>query len=200
MQTDAYGWTGGIPQSASYINSAIMRLLAENKPRTVLDAGCGNGALCADLLRCGYEVTGVDADANGIELARQQYPGIDFRTAFFAEPALRQFDTVVSTEVVEHLYSPHELADYALRSLKPGGVFIVTTPYHGFIKNLALSLLNKWDFHHTANWHGGHIKFWSKESLSKLLRNAGFEIVGFEGLGRMPYLWMSMALIAKKPE
>ncbi len=107
-------------------------------------------------------------------------------------------DAVVSTEVVEHLYAPHELVSFAHAALRPGGHFIVTTPYHGFLKNLALSLFNKWDRHFTPLWYGGHIKFWSRDTLSQLITAQPFDIVGFRGVGRYPYMWKSMVLIARK--
>jgi hypothetical protein len=70
-----------------------------------------------------------------------------------------EFDAAVSTEVVEHLFSPRALPRFAHAKIKAGGVFIVTTPYHGYLKNLVLCLANKWDFHHSPLWDGGHIKF-----------------------------------------
>jgi 2-polyprenyl-6-hydroxyphenyl methylase/3-demethylubiquinone-9 3-methyltransferase len=66
------------------------------------------------------------------------------------------------------------------------------------LKNLALSIANKWDFHHTPLWHGGHIKFWSRKTLSQLLTEGGFEVVGFHGVGRLPLLWKSMVIVARK--
>jgi len=74
---------------------------------------------------------------------------------------------------------------------------VISTPYHGYIKNLALSVFDKWDSHHTPLWHGGHIKFWSRKTLTQLLEDNGFKVIGFSGVGRIPYLWKSMILIAK---
>jgi 2-polyprenyl-3-methyl-5-hydroxy-6-metoxy-1,4-benzoquinol methylase len=105
---------------------------------------------------------------------------------------------VVSTEVIEHLYSPQLLIQYAHRVLAEKCKLIITTPYHGYLKNLALSLLNKWDFHHTALWEGGHIKFWSKNTLKRLLVDNGFRVKKVNGVGRIPYLWKSMVIIAEK--
>ena len=65
------------------------------------------------------------------------------------------FDAVVSTEVVEHYFSPHLLPIFANGALREGGYLVITTPYHGYIKNLALSLFGKWDTHHTPLWYGG---------------------------------------------
>lgn len=81
--------------------------------------------------------------------------------------------------------------------LKPGGVLIVSTPYHGYLKNLALSLADKWDDHHTPFWDGGHIKFWSRRTLSEFLRREGFEVLGFHDVGRLPFLWKSVILVGR---
>lgn len=78
-----------------------------------------------------------------------------------------------------------------------GGEIIISTPYHGYLKNLVISLLNGWDKHFTALWDGGHIKFWSRKTLTQLLEEFGFEIVAFKGSGRLPYLWKSMFIKAQ---
>ena len=65
--------------------------------------------------------------------------------------------------------------------------------------NLALSLAGKWDHHHTVLWHGGHIKFFSRQTLSKLLESEGFLPKQFFGVGRLPWIWSSMILVMRKP-
>ena len=77
-------------------------------------------------------------------------------------------------------------------------MFMVSTPYHGWLKNVAIAVFNKWDAHHTLFWDGGHIKFWSRATLSKLLEEVGFEVIGFHGCGRAPYLWESMIIVGRK--
>ena len=202
-----YGWNDGTAaHSAGYLNATVAALLDATGARDVLDAGCGNGALCGYLAAKGYSVIGVDADVAGIPVARAAYPGVRFEVVRFAEdPATLKLerdglvDAVISTEVVEHLYSPHELAHFAFAALRPGGTLIISTPYHGYLKNLALALAGAMDKHYTASWHGGHIKFWSRATLTELLREAGFHVTGFVGSGRLPWLWKSMVLTARKP-
>ena len=109
------------------------------------------------------------------------------------------FDLVLSFEVVEHVYLPRRWAIGCCQALRPQGRLICSTPYHGFLKNLALSLVNKWDDHHDPLWDGGHIKFFSRDSLARLLREAGFVNISFRGAGRLPYLWKSMVLAADRP-
>ena len=200
-KTPDYGWGQSTPHTAAYLAENVVLMLRSNGANTVLDAGCGNGALAGYLAERGFQVTGVDASVSGIDIARTKFPDIPFEVGSFDEPPPEgRFDAVCSTEVIEHLYSPHLLASYSFAALKPGGVLIISTPYHGYLKNLAIALLDKWDAHHTALWHGGHIKFWSRATLTSLLESAGFQVTGFKGAGRIPFLWKSMILVARRPQ
>jgi 2-polyprenyl-3-methyl-5-hydroxy-6-metoxy-1,4-benzoquinol methylase len=193
------------PRSQGYINPLLLSILQNELPVRILDLGCGNGALCSLLYSQGFDVVGTEPDAGGVCIAREQLPSISFyQIGVDDDPdgiikSEGLFDAVVSTEVIEHLYSPHLLPRFARSCLKPGGLLIVTTPYHGYLKNLVLSLAGKWDHHHTSLWHGGHIKFWSRATLAKLLVDEGFVVERFLGAGRLPWLWKSMIIVAKRP-
>jgi 2-polyprenyl-3-methyl-5-hydroxy-6-metoxy-1,4-benzoquinol methylase len=169
-----------------------------------LDLGAGNGALCKQLHSSGFQTVGMEYDKQGVAVAQLACPEVPFYNYGVQDEPMdllaheQAFDAVVSTEVIEHLFSPHLLPNFAHRVLKPGGYLLLTTPYHGYLKNLVLSLLDKWDAHHTPMWHGGHIKFWSRATLSELVSAAGFTVVGFSGAGRVPYLWKSMVLVARR--
>ena len=80
-----------------------------------------------------------------------------------------------------------------------GVVAILSTPYHGYWKNLALALCGRMDAHYTALWDNGHIKFWSMSTLSELLREAGFINIRFERVGRIRAVAKSMIALASKP-
>lgn len=200
-----YGWAAAAgPKSCGYIAPRILGLLAQIGARRVLDLGCGNGTLCGQLAARGYDVAGIDFDRRGVEVARRSHPGVRFYRFGLQDDPKRlmaheqPFDVVVSTEVVEHLFSPHLLPIYAWHCLTAGGHLIVSTPYHGYLKNLALSVFDRWDAHHTALWHGGHIKFWSRSTLTRLLAGNGFHVVSISGSGRLPFLWKSMILVARR--
>ena len=155
--------------------------------------------MAAALVRAGFAVTGTDADEAGIEIARSICPEAEFSVGTFAEPHPGAFDLVISTEVIEHLYEPKELIAYAAKALAPTGYLIISTPYHGYWKNLALSIAGKWDHHHGVDWAGGHIKFFSRRTLTALLESQGFIVTDFIGVGRFPRLWKSMVLVARRP-
>lgn len=167
----------------------------------VLDLGCGNGALANELLRQGHDVFGVDASESGIAIASSRWPDRFFRCDLTQEqlpPALasKRFSVIISTEVIEHLYSPRSIIRLARANMMPTGRLILSTPYHGYLKNVVLASIGKMDDHFTALWDGGHIKFFSRKTLMALLASEGFATTRFIGAGRVPYLWRSMVLEA----
>lgn len=202
-----YGWTSLEPTGAhEYLWPAIQRLLPiprrAERP-TALDIGCGNGYIASRLRALGFDVIGVDASPDGIALARQAYPDIRFEVASVYDDLVARLDRedfylVLSSEVVEHLYYPRKLLQIAFDMLRPGGTIIVTTPYHGYVKNLALSVCNKWDDHHTVDWDGGHIKFFSERTLKAMLEVTGFTDIQFSNAGRVQWLWKSIVCRARR--
>lgn len=190
------------PHSNAYLSGPILAYLKRIGARKVLDLGCGNGALASDLTEQGMEVVGIDPSESGIENCRKAVPtGKFYCMGIYDDPdtvSELDFDAAICTEVVEHLFYPRELPRFARKKLKEGAPLMVTTPYHGYYKNLALSIANKWDRHHTALWDGGHIKFWSRRTLGELLESEGFASEQFIGCGRFPFFWKSMLIIANK--
>jgi len=147
-------------------------------------------------------VTGVDPSVEGIAQAQAAYPHLKLKPgSAYDDLAARygRFPVVLSLEVVEHVYAPRGYARTVFDLLERGGVAIISTPYHGYWKNLALAATGKMDAHFTALWDHGHIKFWSMKTLGELLREAGFEDIRFERVGRVPALAKSMIAIARKP-
>jgi 2-polyprenyl-3-methyl-5-hydroxy-6-metoxy-1,4-benzoquinol methylase len=200
-----YGWhSADQPGSSDYIKPKIIEIIAALGVKRIIDIGAGNGNLCGDVANMGYDVVGVEYDKGGCDIASKSYPKIPFYNFGVQDEPLELlksealFDVAVSTEVIEHLFAPHLLPIYAHAVLKNQGYLIVSTPYHGYLKNLALSIFDKWDKHHTALWHGGHIKFWSRNTLTELLETNGFKVVSFYGVGRAKMLWKSMILVAQK--
>ena len=167
--------------------------------RSICDLGCGNGHISGRLAALGYHVTGVDASASGIQIAQRAYPGVEFVHALIDRTLnLGEFDLVISSDVIEHLYRPSDLLEAAVTQLKPGGQILLGTPYHGYLKNLILAATGKMDAHYSALHDGGHIKFFSVNTLSKLMRAHGFEDLSFTFYGRAPWLWKNMICHARK--
>ena len=195
------------PHTAAYLWPRVVGLLRVPSPEfgpicRVVDVGAGNGAFAARLAELGYRVTAVEPSASGIETMRAAHPSLESvrASAYDDLSALHgSFDAAVALEVVEHCYYPRRLASTLAALVRPGGVVIVSTPYHGYWKNLALALSGKMDAHFTALWDYGHIKFWSVATLTRLLAEAGFVDIRFQRVGRIPALAKSMIAIARRP-
>ena len=192
----------------NYLMPALLKLLSQQdfspgQKTRVLDIGCGNGSLSHLISQHGYEIVGVEESESGVNLARQTFPDIHFMQASIYDLPFKDlensFDFVVSAEVIEHLFYPKELIRAAKRCLKPNGRLIITTPYHGYLKNLALALSGKLDKHFTVDWDGGHIKFFSVATLTQFLEAEGLTDIKFVFAGRLPYLWKSMLCSSRLP-
>ena len=116
-------------------------------------------------------------------------------------PELRgiPFKTVISMEVIEHLYQPR-----AFRIVHPQHPRSQRRrpvhrhhAYHGYLKNLTIALANKMDYHLSALWEGGHIKFWSRRTLAILLRERDTIIWSLRAPDAYPYLWRHMVFSAR---
>lgn len=164
-----------------------------------LDLGCGNGSLSHVIAEQGYEVVGVEESEQGIAIARQSFPDCQFVQAnIYDSPEtdlINTFDVVISVEVIEHLFYPKDLVRTAKKYLKQNGHLIISTPYHGYLKNIVMASLGKLDKHFTVLWDGGHIKFFSVQTLTTLLEAEGYTDIKFKFAGRVPYLWKSMLCV-----
>jgi 2-polyprenyl-3-methyl-5-hydroxy-6-metoxy-1,4-benzoquinol methylase len=190
-------------QSHDYLLPSVISIIRDlhGKDRRIFELGCGNGAIANELTKLGYEVTGIDPSDQGIRQANQRYPFLKLSKGSAYDDLLNQygqFPIVLSLEVVEHVYSPRTYASTLYDLVNEGGVAIVSTPYHGYWKNLAVAITGKMDNHFTALWDHGHIKFWSIKTLKILLEEAGFIDISFKRVGRIPVLAKSMVAIAKK--
>ena len=168
----------------------------------IFDLGCGNGSVAHEFQKLGFHVVGVDASVSAIREANQRYPSLRLEIGSVYDDLANTYGTfpiVLSLEVVEHLYFPRKFATTLFRLVEPGGMAVVSTPYHGYWKNLVLALSGRMDRHFTALWDHGHIKFWSVHTLRTLLEEAGFHVVKFLRVGRVPLLAKSMIVVARKP-
>lgn len=198
-----YGFPDEEPSHTfDYLRDGMLSLLDKGKNSCILDLGCGNGHLVNYLISKGYNAYGTDASVEGITIGKQTHPDRffiqDLSTGKLpGELQHLDFDTIISTEVIEHLYDPEAFINFCRQTLNGKGEVIISTPYHGYLKNLVISIFNKWDGHFGPMWKGGHIKFWSRATLSSALTHAGFTVTAFKGCGRLPYFWKSMIIKAR---
>lgn len=199
------GWTDVPTAAHPYLAPTLIKWLRNAGAETVLDLGCGNGTLTMRLAAEGFRPTGIDGSESGMRVAQEQAGGrVTFRRGWIEDPLPpdlhHQFDAVIAMEVIEHLPRPRVLCERVVEAVRPSGRFILSTPYHGYLKNLALALVDQFDEH----WHplrdGGHIKFFSPATLTELLEQEGFAVARLARLGRVPPFAKSMIVEAVRSE
>jgi cyclopropane-fatty-acyl-phospholipid synthase len=91
-------------------------------PGSLLEIGCGWGALAGHFAARGSRVTAISLSAEQLAWARRHHPGVEFLKQDYRDTA-GQFDAVVSVEMVEALGREYWPAffDCLARNLKPGG-------------------------------------------------------------------------------
>lgn len=188
----------------SYLLPAIENIITSLNihPKQAFDLGCGNGSIANWLSNKGFTVSGVDPSEMGIRQSNKSFPNLDLRIGSAYDPlqeTFGKFPLVLSLEVIEHVYYPRAYANTVKNLLTDDGFAIISTPYHGYWKNLSLALTNKMDSHFTALWDHGHIKFWSIQTISILFEEVGLKVVDIKRVGRViPALAKSMIIVLRK--
>lgn len=171
-----------------------------NPGDAVLDLGCGGGQFTTLLKDAGYNAIGMDLSASAIEMAQRNHPGVPYKvlnsdSSIPAEDA--SYEAVWTTEVIEHVLDVHGFLSEINRVLKSEGLLILTTPYHGFLKNLLIVLL-KFDRHFDPE--GSHIRFFDKKGLERCLNTSGFSPIYWGGIGRFWKMYRTWFVVARKNE
>ena len=95
---------------------------------TVLDVGCGTGALTFDLAqKAGAKVLGIDLIESNIKRAQSEYPHprVEYMVGdAIKDLPLRRFDVVVLSNVLEHIENRVEFLRALLRCARPGGLLL----------------------------------------------------------------------------
>lgn len=155
---------------------------------TLVDVGCGGGLLSEPMARLGAEVTGLDAGAEAVEVARRHAAeaglAIDYRCRTVEDLAATgaQFDVVLALEIVEHVADvPGFLAALAA-ILKPGGAIVMST-LNRTPKSFAMAIVGaeyllRWLPRGTHDWR----RFLRPSELAGGLRAEEIEIVTVAGM------------------
>lgn len=170
------GWDSEVPNADEKARWRAIEFLISRYGLTrtrlrIIDVGCGRGWL-TNLLASYGEAVGIDIDPDSIAAARRLFPTLRFLlhspATALCDPALRDFDLAVCSEVLEHVprqCQPQFLADLR-RLLRPRGALILTTPRG--------ELWRAWlRQHHEAQ----PIEAWlSEHQLTRLLSSVGFTV------------------------
>ncbi|WP_017670561.1 class I SAM-dependent methyltransferase [Blastomonas sp. AAP53] len=145
----------------------------------LVDVGCSTGLFLNEALRVGFDVSGVEFSATSAQFARDQF-GIRVIDGDIhaLDPAPESLDILTMFDVIEHVRDPASDIAAAYRMLKPGGLFIVSTPnIDGLFPRASeplAGLLGHWP-HPEPPWH---LYQFSVRTLSNMLKKQGFAPLG----------------------
>ncbi len=183
------------PVRVAYVRDRLVAQLATGSTSarplaglSVLDVGCGGGLLAEPLTRLGARVTGIDADTQGVAIARAHaaMAGLAIEYAVTTPEDLvvtgQVFDAVVSMEVIEHVADADAFLGALVRLTRPGGGLVMAT----INRTLASLALAKIAAEYLLRWVPAGTHSWSKfvkpSELAAGLRRAGATVVDARGM------------------
>lgn len=115
-----------------YMQFLISNVWQINKPITVLDCGCGYGALGLRLLPMlpeGSKYIGIDFSEEMIKKAKMRYAKESYDTQFIVSDILEfdvkeKYDVVISQSFLRHVNNGRKILQKMIDLLKPGGLFV----------------------------------------------------------------------------
>jgi ubiquinone/menaquinone biosynthesis C-methylase UbiE len=120
---------------AAELRAASYRMLGLKRGATCVDVACGAGHAVAELAKHGLKVTGIDADPDAIEAARDRAPGAMFHVAHSDALPLEDaaLDGYRALRLFHLLADPGPTIAEAHRVLRPGGRIVVGGQDYGFV-------------------------------------------------------------------
>jgi ubiquinone/menaquinone biosynthesis C-methylase UbiE len=109
--------------------------LGNLKGKIVLDIGAGDCALASLVAQTAAKVIAIDNSSEGLEFGKSHFKQLGLKAEFLLADAYKIpladkiADAVVSADLIEHLDRPEDHIKEVDRLLKPGGRFVITTPY-----------------------------------------------------------------------
>ena len=143
----------------------------------LLDIGCGTGWFLEVAIENGFKVSGLELGKKLAELTAER-----LKINIFTDPLNKidknvKFDVITMFDVIEHVVNPVEVIESIHDHLNPGGIGLLYTPN---LESLAI--------HYLKEYSGSvipvhHMFIFSKNSLERIFRKAGFELVYFATKG-----------------
>jgi len=138
----------------------------------ILDAGCGEGITLEKLTRLfpGRRVVGTDVEPENIEICRQHNLSVQNGSLYELPFGDSSFDTVLFSEVIEHLDAPEKALTEIYRVLRPGGRLIIIFPNDRIfmLARLAIGMVRE------AFYDSGHVRQWTPRQICQALHKTGF--------------------------
>lgn len=159
----------------------ILNFLSRNQK--IVDLGCNDGGYTNYLHENGFNVIGVDMPkvaANATELyPESRFVGADLENPFPFKT--NSFDTIIASEIIEHIINTDNFLSECKRILKPGGILILTTENRFYYIHRFLTFFGiEWE---DPFYKDMHVYNYSFNKFKKLIPPYNFwikKLVGFE--------------------
>ncbi len=161
------------------------------KPGRLLDVGCSTGHLIYHLQKWGWQVAGVEINADAADIAKKH--NLDVRVGELAEGQYQKglFDVIFMGDVIEHVKGPRQLLMLSHDLLRENGLLYINTPNakSGFA-TASLLLSKLWGFPWPHSEAPYHLYEFSPHALSQLLSSTGYDIVYLRRAGSRSFFYM----------
>jgi ubiquinone/menaquinone biosynthesis C-methylase UbiE len=141
------------------------------KDGNILEIGCGVGSLISALEDKNRKVIGIDPSKTAIKMAKQKIKKMNLKNIFVVVGLGEKisfsndfFDSVICTDVLEHIKEDLDLLIELRRILKKGGIAIISVP----------ALQKLWG---KQDDEQHHYRRYSMIELERLLEKANFKII-----------------------
>jgi dolichol-phosphate mannosyltransferase len=162
--------TGGRIRTFSKL---LDRLESFARPGKLVDVGCYTGVFLDLARQRGWQPQGVEPSAWAAQKAREKGLAVINSPFRKANIAPESFDAVTLWDVIEHLHDPLGELRAVHQVLRPGGVLGMSTmDTHSFYARL---MGRRWPWYMRM-----HFYYFTKDSLTRMLRAAGFEVLAIE--------------------
>ena len=178
----------------------LRNYIPRNGETVCLDFGCGNGELIKEMMRLNPKAkyVGLDVSETALTMASEDVPEAEFHKIVdggrFPMPD-ESVDFIFTSEVIEHVYDTENAFSEMSRILRPNGQVLLTTPYHGFIKNFLIALF-AFDAHFDPT--GPHVRFFSKKTLFSCLKKVRIKPKKYGYFGRIYPIPNCIFVLAEK--
>ncbi len=164
-------------------HTLLLTMLEQIPPTTVLDIGCSAGLVAEQARAMGHTVVGVDF---------YEHPGVRDRTDDFFKADLEEgipkevgegFGVVIIGDVIEHLTQPRRALDQIKQLLAPDGQVLLSVPNFGHWYPRTRVALGRFGYDRRGILDDTHLRFFTRASLLRLVRQAGFDVLEQDATG-----------------
>lgn len=153
----------------------VLELLNPKPGEQILDLGCGDGALTADIAKSGAVLHGVDASSSMVEAARAR--GLSAEVMSGDQLNFReQFDAIFSNAALHWMTNAEAVLAGVHQALKPGGRFVGEFGGEGNVAVLVNAMRSVFDRHPEYGEFDNPWYFPSVEDYGQKLQRAGFQV------------------------